>query len=112
MVPRVTAEFWVKALIRRCAVANVPAMVVRRGFETAGTVLIKINRLGPGCTVLVPIHDVDGNRLWRRATGPDPVEEATADAYIEREIGRDPDLWVLEIEDREGRHFTEEPVEG
>lgn len=108
---RLTAEFWVKAHIRRCAVANVPAVVVRRGDATAGQVILKLNGFDAGCSVLVAGSSMDGGRVWRRATGAEPVSEADADAYIERQAGFDPDLWVLEIEDRDGRHFLEEPVE-
>ncbi|MEX1036095.1 MAG: DUF1491 family protein [Sneathiella sp.] len=106
------AELWVKAHIRKCATRNVPVMVTRRGDATAGSVLIKINRLGPGCMVLSPITNFDdGARMWLKGTGPDWVEEESADAYIIRQIQNDPDIWVLEIEDREGRAFLDEKIE-
>tara|TARA_R100000005_G_scaffold52003_1_gene25306 strand:- start:18643 stop:18981 length:339 start_codon:yes stop_codon:yes gene_type:complete len=112
MQPRLKAEIWIKAHIRKCATFNVPAVVVRRGDETAGSILIKINRLGPGCMVLSPTTNFDdGARMWLKGTGPDWVEETDADAYIERRVKNDPDLWVLEIEDREGRAFLEEKIE-
>lgn len=98
------------AHIRQCEVAGVTAMLVRRGDSSAGIVLIKVNRLGAGCTVYSPTNQGDGSRAWLPATGADPVEEAEADAYIQRQIGYDPDLWVVEIEDRDGRHFLDEPV--
>ncbi len=111
MQPRLTAEFWVKAHIRRCMASNIPAVVVRRGDETAGAVIVKLNRFEAGCTVYSPTTGLDGNRVWLRATGEAPVQEAEADAYIARQATRDPDLWVLEIEDRDGRHLLDEPIE-
>lgn len=108
---RLTAEFWIKAHIRRCGVENVPAVVARRGDETAGQVILKLNGFASGCEVLVAGSDMDGNRLWRRATGPEPVSEADADAYIARQIAYDSDAWVLEIEDPARRHFLSEAVE-
>lgn len=87
-------------------------MVTRRGDETAGSVLLKINRLGPGCMVLSPTTNFDdGARMWLKGTGPDWVEETDADAYIERRVKNDPDLWVIEVEDREGRAFLDEKIE-
>lgn len=114
--PRITAELWIKAHIRRCNALAIPAMVVRRGDDTAGAIIIKINQLGPGCMVLAPANslegtDMDGGRQWRRAMGDELVPEAEADAYIARQLNMDPDIWVLEIEDREGRHLLEGLVE-
>ena len=115
MPPRVTAELWVKAHIRRCSALAIPALVVRRGDSTAGAIIIKLNQLGPGCMVFAPANSLDtGNldsgRQWRRATGDDLVPEVDADAYIARQLNFDPDLWVLEIEDREGRHLLQDII--
>lgn len=107
---RLRAAFWVKAHIRRCHVAGATAVVARHGFDIAGSILIKVNCLNDTCYVLSSSTSMDGNRIWMRATGEARVPEAEADAYIARQIGFDPDLWVLEIEDREGRHFLDEPV--
>ena len=108
--PRLKAEIWVKALIRRCEVAGAQAMVVRRGDGNAGVVLVKVNRLDRTASVFSPARAGDGALIWMQATGPAPVPEADADAYIERQRKFDPDFWVVEIEDREGRHFLQEPV--
>lgn len=111
MEARLKAEFWVKALLRRCGAADVPAMVVRRGDADAGAVLVKLNGLQSGASVLTAGWGADGGRIWRRATGPVPIGDAEAEAYIARQLQRDPDLWIVEIEDRAGRHFLTEPVE-
>ncbi len=111
MQPRLKAEIWVKAHIRLCWTKEVIAVVARRGDEMAGTVLIKLNTLTAGCSVLQLAPSLDGSRTWLRATGSELVAEADADAYIDRQVNVDPDLWVLEIEDREGRHFLDDPVE-
>lgn len=111
MTVRLKAGIWVRAHIRRCEVAGVPAFVVAKGDETAGTVLVKVNRLGGGCEVFTPRTGLDGERRWLAGTGPAPVAETEADAYIARQRGYDPDLWVIEIEDRTGRHFLDEPVD-
>lgn len=109
-MPRLKAAFFVKAHIRICASHGVTATVVRHGDDDAGNVLIKINLLDGRASVLEPTTNVDGARVWMRVTGPDPVEEALAEAAIARARKRDSDIWVLEIEDRDGRHFLSEPV--
>lgn len=106
--PRLKAELWVKAHIRICAVQGVQAFVVRRGDDTAGIVMIKVNCLDGRAFVFEPATGPDGARRWMRLGKAET--EADADAAIARAVGRDPDLWVLEIEDRAGRHFLTEPV--
>ncbi len=109
--PRLTSEFWVKAYIRRCATEGVSAFQVRRGDATSGTILIKLNRLNGDCTVLARGTLNDGRRGWLRGSGPTPVPDTNADQYIERQSRYDSDLWVIEVEDPQGRHFLDEPVE-
>ena len=108
---RLKSQVIVQSAIRRASMRGIPATVARRGDVDAGPIYIKQN-LGPGvgCTVLAPRRDYDRDvTLWRPATGDAPVPEADADAYIERERRVDPDLWVLEIEDRDGWNpFAEE----
>ena len=104
------SEIWVKALIRRAAVANAPAMVVRRGHSDAGTIYVKVARLDGTAEVYGPTYGKEGERVWMRVTGADPVTDAEADAYLVRQEKFDPDIWVVEVEDKEGRHFLTEPV--
>ena len=69
-----------------------------------GTVLLKINRFEAGVTVFTQTSTLDDEPSWSRGTGPAPVTRPEADAYIARQVSRDPDLWVLEIEDRKGEY--------
>lgn len=101
--PRLKAKLWVHAAIRQCSVLGISATVARKGDEDAGAVLIKLNRGAAGCEVFTQVRDGAGQAAWLRATGSEPVEEAKADAYIARSREVDYDLWVLEVEDREGR---------
>lgn len=108
--PRLKSKLLVQAGVRLCDGRGIPAMVVRRGDPDAGAVYVKISDLAGSAVVMSQVRGQDGVLAWMRATGPAPVAEAEADAYIERQARFDPDIWVLEVEDREGRHPFEGPV--
>lgn len=97
-------DIWVRAHLRRCSREAVPAYVLRRGDAGAGTLLLKINRRELGWTILSQIRGPDGRLGWMTALDGAADAEADAAAYIERAVRRDPDLWVVEIEDRQGRN--------
>lgn len=104
MVMGLTTGLWVSAQVRLCDRAFIPATVVRRGDPDVGTVLVKVNRFEEGVTVYAQASTLDGEPAWSRGSGPKPVTEAEADAYIARQVERDPDVWVIEIEDRKGQY--------
>lgn len=98
MEPRLKSGLRVKALIRRCDLAAIGVAVAARGDADAGAVLLKLNGRDGGCVVLAEARLPDGAAIWLRATGAAPVGESEADSYIARQRGRDPDLWVIEID--------------
>ena len=104
MVMGLTTGLWVSAQVRLCDRAFIPATIVRHGNDEAGTVLLKLNRFEAGVTVFAQASTLDGEPAWSRGTGPQPVSEADADAYNARQEKYDPDVWVLEIEDRKGQY--------
>ncbi len=104
MEGRLPTHVWVGAHLRWCHVRAIPVTVARKGDAHAGTVMLKLNRLEHGCRVLTQMTDAEGKIGWLAAFEDAAVAEAEADAYIARAVARDPDLWVIEIEDREGRN--------
>jgi len=106
-MPRVTAGFWVKAYLARLDQAGIPAYVTSRGDATAGAVLVKQSPIDGSARVYQRgVDPVTGDRTWIvLAEGPEPDVDAT----MARQRGFDPDLWVIEVEDRAGRHLLDEP---
>jgi hypothetical protein len=108
--PRLASELFVKSCLRRADLEGMPLVVLHKGDPTSGAILVKLNRRELGCTVLAETQSIDGKRSWFRGTGPEWVEETVADDYVRRHRRRDPDLWVIEIEDRAGRLPFDAPV--
>ncbi|MEM6728309.1 MAG: DUF1491 family protein [Pseudomonadota bacterium] len=104
---RLSAELWVSAYLRRLRLADIPAFVVSRGDATAGAVLIKLNTLdGRACCYQRTFDPLSGARSWMvLAEG----EEGQVDRTVAGQCARDPDLWVIEVEDKAGRHLLDEP---
>lgn len=91
--------------MRRLNAEGVPYYITQKGAYAGGLVLLKINMLGEGCLLLTQQRDFETNKLgWANALEHEMVEESDADDYIQRAVSRDPDLWVIEVEDREKRN--------
>ncbi len=107
--PRLKAGIFVRAIIRRAEVEGAQAYVAKKGIEEAGAVFLKINRLDGHVLVLSQARRGDGELVWARPLG-DWSDEEKARAYLDRQMKFDPDLWIVEIEDRKGRAFVDDPV--
>jgi hypothetical protein len=109
MTPRLKAGIFVRAIIRRAEVGGAAAFVLRKGVEEAGAVFIKLNRLDGTVTVLSQARRGEGDLVWMKLLGG-ATDESKAAAYFEKQAKFDPDFWIVEIEDREGRAFVDEPI--
>ena len=107
--PRLKAGIFVRALIRRVQVAGASAFVVRSGAEEAGSIILKVARLDGSVLVLNQARNAKGELVWAQALGG-WTEEARATAWCDKQVKFDPDLWIIEIEDREGRAFVDEQI--
>lgn len=104
-----SSDIWVGALLRRVEQAGSFAYIARRGDKSFGAVLVKVLNLRTRDTYVLREAQKGEESVWMR-----PVEtkdEADLDAWIARQTKYDPDIWVVEIEDSEGRHFLTEKVE-
>jgi hypothetical protein len=102
---RLKSEVWVQAFVRRCNGAGKYCTVVARGAAEAGAVFVIINRLdgrfhlfgpAPG-----PAFDDHGDRRFIEELAF-PASEAEVAALLARRKKFDSDLWIIEVEDREG----------
>ena len=103
---RLTSEFWVQAYLHRLNLENIPAFVTTKGDLTAGSVLIKLNTLDGGAQAFERSFDLQtGQRAWiALAAGA----EGDVDMAIQRQKSFDPDVWVIEVEDKQGRHLLDQ----
>ena len=106
---RLKSEIWVKAYLRRCQVNGASGVVVRHGDDDAGAIFIKIIRQDQMASVFSPapagLDDADIDRRWVSRFKQGFVPEADAETLLKRELEFDSDIWIVEIEDREGRNF-------
>ncbi len=107
---RLSTDIWISALIRRAEQAGAFATVLHKGDARGGAVLIKVmDRRADSAHLYAEAVRGEGERVWMQPILSDT--EATLDAYVERARRIDPDVWAVEIDDINGRHFLTEPVE-
>ncbi|HQT88206.1 MAG TPA: DUF1491 family protein [Acidiphilium sp.] len=100
MEPRIKAGLWVQMALRLGTSDNKPGMVLHKGDADAGGVLVLL-RSRVGISILSQTRDSEGRPAWLR-TNPAPLDQASADAYVERQRRQDPDLWVIEFDAADG----------
>jgi hypothetical protein len=107
MSARLTSDLWVSAYLARLRLADTPAYLVARGDATAGAVVVKLATLDGRARAFQRRSDwATGTRVWEiLAEGAEPE----VDAALTRARSRDPDLWLIEVESRDGRHLLDEP---
>ncbi|UYO46190.1 DUF1491 family protein [Rhodopseudomonas palustris] len=109
---RLKSAIWVSAYLRRCQTEGVFGAVSRRGAEDAGAVFVKVATLDGQAMLYVPAPQTayDDERPFERVFVPasqEPQPEADVEARLAKEIRFDPDVWIVETEDRAGRHFLD-----
>jgi hypothetical protein len=110
---RLKSGIWVAAYLRRCFIEGAFGAVRRHGADEAGAIFIKVSRLDGTADLYGPAPQslFENAQPVERAFSPClktlPAPDADVEAYLVRQIKFDPDLWIVEIEDRAGRHFLE-----
>ncbi len=109
---RLKSSIWVAAYLRRCQSEGIFGAVSRRGAEEAGAVFVKVVLLDGNAMLYAPAPQTvyDDSRPVERIFAPiskEPMPERSVDERLAKEIRFDPDAWIVETEDRAGRHFLE-----
>jgi hypothetical protein len=110
---RLKSAIWVAAYLRRCHLEGASAVMRRRGAEEAGAIFVKISRLDGTATLFGPAPQSEfsdarpSERRFVICMAGGFVPEADVEARLAREMNFDPDLWIVEVEDRGGRHFLD-----
>jgi hypothetical protein len=109
---RLKSSIWVAAYLRRCQTEGIFGAVRRRGAEEAGAVFVKVALLDGNAVLYVPAPQTvyDDSRPIERLFVPiskEPLPEPSVEERLQKEIRFDPDAWIVEIEDRSGRHFLD-----
>lgn len=108
--PRLKTELWVKAQIRLCDTLLIPAAVVHRGDPDAGALILRLNRSADWCQIFRRVATAADDLEWMPAGSADNISDSDANAFLQREISRDGDLWILEIDDFNNSYKLDGPV--
>lgn len=97
--PRIPTHLWVESKLRELSSQGVGVYITHKGEKMGGLVLLKVTNMAGQCKLLTQQRDLDGVMGWANVFDEDIIEESRADDYIGRAQSRDPDQWVIEVED-------------
>ncbi|MBN8920187.1 MAG: DUF1491 family protein [Rhizobiales bacterium] len=113
---RLKSDLWVAAYMRRCHIAGSFAGLRRRGAAEAGAIFIKITRTDGSADLYGPAPQSEfddarpGDRAFVRLGKERPTSEEAVEKMLARQVDFDPDLWIVEVEDPQGRNFLDQVV--
>ena len=106
--PRLKTSLIVQAGIRHCESKLITAMLRRRGDDDAGALFVKVNRLNDSAALFARVTSFGGGTEWQRLSGEDWLPDADIEKRLDTEIGFDPDIWIVEVENSDGENPFEE----
>ena len=103
---RLASDLWVSAYVTRLGLVGIPAYIVSKGHEKAGAVLVKVNFLNGRATAFQRTYDFEADsRIWIALC---EGSEEHVDDVLKKQMSSDPDLWLIEVEERNGNHLLDE----
>jgi hypothetical protein len=102
---RLRSDIWVSAYMRAQEVGGAFALLRRRGAAEAGAVFVVVDCLDGRCALFAPGPSNDDlERRFVRAHKAEWTVAAEVTARLAREAARDPDIWIVDVERRDGAH--------
>ena len=101
------SDIWVAAFLRRASVNGGFAALRRRGAAEAGAIFVLVDRLDGRAALFEPAPSLDGERRFLRVHAAEWIDPAEAEARLQRQLGFDPDMWIVELESRDGTHWLD-----
>ena len=101
------SDLWVAAYLRRAGVEGAFATLRRRGASEAGAIFVVVDRLDGRIALYEPAPSDDGERRWIRAHAAEWIDPADAEARLQRQLRFDPDIWIVDLDSRDGGHWLD-----
>lgn len=102
---RLPTHLQVSALIRRVQGEGGFATVLAKGERDAGTLLVVLTDRGALSTAYERMPQANGTREWSISRVQSADDPHAFGEYLARRQAQDPDLWVVELDIRDGERF-------
>lgn len=107
MLPRLASHVWIGAYLARLRAEGIPAVIRARGDAEAGAVIVSLATMDGRAKAFHRRFDLmTDTRVWETLADG---SEAEVEGVLARARSRDPDLWIVEIEDPKGRTLLDDP---
>lgn len=110
MHARLPAKLWVKARLALWNKLGYPAVLRRRGDSHGGSIIISVDRCNGDHILLGQQRALDDTLTWIGLGSGKPLNALDEQAYLDRAIQRDRDIWIIGVEVISGWPPLDEPV--
>jgi hypothetical protein len=98
VTPKLTTDMMVGALLRQIASRAGFGAVIRKGDPSAGQIILQLLENGTFTGLYTRVLTPEKGYQWLQS-GPQDIDNETENsAYLSRQIARDPDLWIVELD--------------
>lgn len=108
MTPRLATGVYANALIRRVNQAGGMAMVLAKGDEMAGALILITRKKGRFSGILERTLTAQGDYAWAPVNSQTIEKEEEISQFCERRRRYDPDLWIIELDIADAARFAAE----